>query len=75
MPSRASRYGANRGSIAASSLTRFQTRPSDDERRLLGVVQLRVALAAEALNGVGAAQQLALGAKRLVLAGLQVGLL
>ena len=75
MPSRASRYGANRGSIAASSPTRFQTWPSAAERRVFGVVQLRVALAAQPLNGVGAAQQLAIGGERLVLARLQVGLL
>ena len=50
MPSRASRYGANRGSIAASSPTRFQTRPRLASTASSRLVELRVALAAQPLN-------------------------
>ena len=45
------------------------------ERRRLGVVQLRVAFAAQPLDGVGAAQQLSIGGERFVFAGCEVGLL
>ena len=44
------------------------------ERRALVVVQLRVAFGAEPLDGVGAAEQLAIGGERFILARLQVGL-
>src|SRR5688572_32048593 len=42
------------------------------ERRRVVVVELRVALAAKPLNGVGAAQQLPFGAQRFILARLQI---
>ena len=46
-----------------------------DERRLFGVVQLGIRLAAQPLDRVGAAEQLAIGGQRLILTRLQVGAL
>ena len=50
----------------------FPDAAEDDERRFLGVVKLGVTFPAQALDGVGAAQQLPLRAQCLVLAVLQV---
>ena len=69
--SRASRYGANRASSAASSPSRFQTIAERRKRRLLAFVECVVRLGAEALQPVGVGQHLARRRELLVLARLR----
>ena len=52
--------------MAASSPTRFQMRFSVTERRRLGVVEVRVALAAEPIDCLGVPQQLPLVSELLI---------